>query len=173
MCILAFSLNRRCELLRANLTVKQRLPDCCWKESAAHMWVPKRCWGGKSVSGCLLTMAALNYLGTLVYEVSLQCIKASNQKGCFFLNSNLISTEINFIFPLTFRMQELSFSFFIPSFPFIRSIECWHHKNVYSSMLIFVTFYPVCLVNPGTLPIWCLSLSVSIGISTWLGACSF
>lgn len=39
---------------------------------------------------CLLKKAAVNYLGTLVCEVLLQCIKASNHKGWgFFLNSNI------------------------------------------------------------------------------------
>lgn len=98
MCILPFSLNRKCELLRVNLTVKQRLPDCCWKESAAHMWVPKGCWGGKSISGHFLKIAAVNYLGTLVYEFSLQCIKASNHKDFFFLNFNLVQNAGVFIF---------------------------------------------------------------------------
>lgn len=124
----------------------------------------------------LLKIAAVNYLGTLVYEVSLECVKASNYKGHFwvFFSSSLISTEFNFTFPLTFRMQKLSFSFFIPSFPFIRSSECWNHRNIYSSMLIFVTFYyPIYLVNPGTVPIWCLSLSAIICTSTWWGTCFF
>lgn len=74
---------------------------------------------------CLLKKAAVNYLGTLVLRFYFSALKHQTTRvGFLFLNSNLIFTEFNFTFPLTFRMQKFSFSFFIPSFPFIRSIEC-------------------------------------------------
>lgn len=147
MCILPFSLNRKYELLRVNLTVKQRLPDFCWKESAAHMWVPKRGRGRKSKSGHFLKMTTISYLVTLSYEVSLWCVKASNCGVFYFLNPSLITTKFNFNLLLTLRMQELSFLSFKLSFPFVRSTECWNHKRAKIFTLLWKQYRQVA---------WCL-----------------